>query len=156
VVETAGNGCVDFDSDVFQGQFADAANDSGAIWVGASLAAARTPTAYSNFGSRVHVHAWGEQIVTLSYLRDNEIAVFDKGPDRLYVPNFGGTSGAGAIVAGAAASVQAQVIAANGTPLSTSDLRSVLITTGTAQTGDLDRPIGPMPDIVAAANAVLE
>lgn len=147
VVETAGNGCVDFDSPVFENMFDNAATDSEAIWVAAGKSTERTPMCYTNHGIRVDVHAWGESVVTLSYLRDGEIPVFDKGLDRLYVPNFGGTSSAGAIVAGAVASVQGQAKAAFGQPLAPTLVRLLLVGTGTPQTGGFDRQIGPMPDL---------
>lgn len=149
VVETAGNGCVDFDSPVFEEKFSNSDNSSGAIWVGASKFDQRLPTCFSNHGARVDVHAWGESVVTLSYLRANEIPVFDKGSDRLYVPNFGGTSAAGAIVAGVVASLQGSAWASQGFPLSPEDVRELLVDTGTPQTGDFDRPIGPMPNLGA-------
>src|SRR5690606_34086159 len=134
VVETAGNGCVDFDSDVFEDKFSSSAGDSGAIWVAASEALERSPMCYTNLGSRIDLHAWGESVVTLSYLRENEVPVFDKGPDRLYVPNFGGTSSAGAIVAGAVASVQGQASVMQGQPLAPAFARQLLMETGTPQT----------------------
>jgi hypothetical protein len=149
VVETAGNGCVDFDSPVFEDKFSNSGNSSGAILAGASESGQRVPMCYSNYGARVDVHAWGESVVTLSYLRENEIPVFDKGPDRLYVPNFGGTSSAGAIVAGAVASLQGRAWASQGAPLSPDVIRELFVETGTPQTGGLDRPIGPMPNLDA-------
>ncbi len=149
VVETAGNGCVDFDSAIFAEVSNNGGNDSGAIWVAASESAQHRPICYTNFGSRVDLHAWGEHVAALSYLRMDEIPLFDKGLDRLYVPNFGGTSAAGAIVAGAAASVQGQAIAATGQPLSPETVRDLLRLTGTPQTHDLQRNIGPMPNLGA-------
>jgi serine protease len=156
VVETAGNGCVDFDSATFDEMVGNPGSDSGAIWVGAGQSAARAPMCYSNSGARVNLHAWGESVAALAFLREDEIAIFDKGPDRVYGPNFGGTSSAGAIVAGVVASLQGQVKADSGSPLTPAEVRDVLIDTGTAQTGELGRPIGPQPDLEAAATSLLD
>ncbi len=147
VVETAGNGCVDFDDPVFQGMFNTSLQDSGAIWAGASLADQRTPTCFSNSGSRVNLHAWGESVAALLFLRDNEAPIFDAGPDRRYGPNFGGTSSAAPIIASCVASVQGQAMSTALGPLSPSEVRDLLIETGQLQTGELNRPIGPMPDM---------
>lgn len=147
VVEAAGNGCVDFDDPVFQDMFNTDLQDSGAIWAGASLADQRSPTCYSNSGSRVNLHAWGEQVATLLFLRDDEVALFDEGLDRRYGPNFGGTSSAAPIIAACAASVQGQAGATILGPLSPLEVRSLLMETGQPQTGELNRPIGAMPNM---------
>ena len=39
-------------------------------------------------------------------------------------------------------------------PLTSDEVRDLLRDTGTAQTGGLDRPIGPMPDLEAAIAAM--
>ena len=155
VVQVGGNGCVDYDDVSFDGWFDRDVQDSGSIIVGASLSTERTPICYSAYGSRIDLHAWGENIVCLQFLREDEEPVFDAGPDRLYGPNFGGTSGAGAIVAGVVASLQG-VAKANApfVPLTTDEVRDLLRDTGTAQAGDLDRPIGPMPDLESAIAAM--
>jgi serine protease len=156
VVQVSGNGCVDYDDPSFDGWFDREVQDSGSIIVGASLSTGRTPTCYSSYGSRIDLHAWGENIVCLQFLRETEVPVFDGGSlDRLYGPNFGGTSGAGAIVAGVVASLQGVAKAqAPFLPLPADELRDLLRDTGTAQSGDLDRPIGPMPNLEAAIAAM--
>jgi subtilisin family serine protease len=155
VMQVGGNGCVDYDDPSFDGWFDREIQDTGSIIVGASLSTERTPTCYSSHGDRIDLHAWGENIVCLQFLREEEEPVFDAGPDRLYGPNFGGTSGAGAIVAGVVASLQG-VAKANAPflPLPTDEVRDLLRDTGTAQTGDLDRPIGPMPDLQSAIESM--
>jgi serine protease len=155
VVQVGGNGCVDYDDVSFDGWFDRDVQDSGSIIVGASLSTERAPTCYSAYGSRIDLHAWGENIVCLQFLREDEEPVFDAGPDRLYGPNFGGTSGASAIVAGVVASLQG-VAKANApfVPLTTDEVRDLLRDTGTAQAGELDRPIGPMPDLESAIAAM--
>jgi len=104
---------------------------------------------YTNYGARVDAYAWGENVVTLSYLRANETPLFSAGPDRLYVPNFGGTSSAGAIVAGAVASLQGHVQAVLGYPFPPGIVRLAMTGSGTAQSGDFSRPIGTMPNLAA-------
>lgn len=155
VVEVAGNGCVDLDDASFDGWFDRAVQDSGTLLVGASLSTERTPTCYSNSGSRVDVHAWGENIACLGFVREGEVPIFDKGTNRLYGPNFGGTSGAAAIVAGAVASLQGASKAWFFVPRTPAEVRELLSQNAIPQTGELDRPIGPMPDLKAALEALL-
>jgi hypothetical protein len=155
VVQVGGNGCVNYDDASFDGWFDRNVQDSGSIIVGASLSTARSPICYSPYGGRIDLHAWAENIVCLEFVRDDEEPVFDGGSNRVYGPNFGGTSGASAIVAGVVASLQGVAKAsAPFLPLSTAEVRDLLRDTGTAQTGDLDRPIGPMPDLQAAIAAM--
>ncbi|WP_223789432.1 S8 family serine peptidase [Marinicella meishanensis] len=147
VVEAAGNGCVDFDSNVFQSMFDTQSYDSGAIWVAASLSDERAPTCYTNHGSRVDLHAWGESVAALLFLREDEVALFDAGPDRRYGPNFGGTSSATPIVAACVASTQAQAKMSVAGIMSPLQVRSLLKETGQPQTTALEKPIGPMPNM---------
>lgn len=157
VVEAGGNGCVDYDDESFDGWFDRNVQDSGAIIVGAGLSTAREPTCYSPYGHRIDLHAWAEDITCLEFVRPTEDPVFDAGPGRLYGPNFGGTSGATAIVAGVVASLQGayqnQFIVVL-PPLSPETIRQLLVATGTPQSDQLDRPIGSMPDLQAAIQAL--
>lgn len=155
VVEVAGNGCVDLDDASFDGWFDRAVQDSGAILVGAGMSTERTPVCYSSSGSRIDVHAWGENIACLGFVRDTEVAIFDKGTNRLYGPNFGGTSGAAAIIAGAVASLQGASKAWFFTPRTPAEVRELLSENATPQTGELNRPIGGMPDLRAALEEML-
>jgi hypothetical protein len=152
VVEVGGNGCVDYDDPSLDGWFDRAVQDSGAIIVAAGSSSGRVPVCYSPWGSRIDLHAWAEHVACLEFLRVGEVPIFDGGPNRLYGPNFGGTSSAGAIVAGAVAALQGAVTAASpwALPLEPYEVRSLLVDTGTAQTGQLEHPIGPMPDLAAA------
>jgi hypothetical protein len=73
--------------------------DSGAIIVSASTSwAPHTRRAYATFGRRIDCYAWGHNIDTCS---SDEF-----GATNQYRTNFGGTSGASAIIAGAALLVQ--------------------------------------------------
>ncbi|HKN87461.1 MAG TPA: S8 family serine peptidase, partial [Nitrospiraceae bacterium] len=113
IVEAAGDGNLNLDNVPCMPQ-----KDSGAIMVGAaSMTAPHSRPAYANFsnyGSRINCYAWGENIVTLGTSPDN------------YVYGFGATSGASAIVAGAALSVQGVSITNNGFRLSPQQMRTLL------------------------------
>ena len=114
VVEAAGNGSLDLDTVV-----ALNAKDSGAIVVGASLAGLdatatghdrwviATPGPGSNFGARVDCYAYGEGVVTTGPAF-NPACVLGSGTraTNQYRCDFGGTSAAAAIVAGAAVALQ--------------------------------------------------
>lgn len=156
VVEAAANGSLDLDSvrdpkvglHLRRGQ--PSFIDSFAIMVGASQSAVvngahdRSPT--SNYGSRVDCYAWGENIVTSG--GDGELTP-QAGPDAAYTGDFGGTSGATAIVAGAAAAVQGMYRAATGNALPPDDMRTVLANAanGTPQGPGVPGAIGSMPDL---------
>ncbi|MCP4304280.1 MAG: S8 family serine peptidase [bacterium] len=148
VVEAAGNGSMDLDNSIYGGRFDRSFRDSGAILVGASQSDARTPMFFSNYGSRVDVHGWGENVTTLGYGD-----LFDGGHndrDHLYTAGFSGTSSASPIVTSAAASLQGIVVAAGLKPLDSVGMRSLLSFTSTPQTGDLSKNIGGLPNIRAA------
>src|SRR5690242_4382445 len=121
VVEAAGNGSVDLDSPVYRGAFDRSVRDSGAILVGASTATTREPMCWSNHGSRVDVHAWGEKVVTLGY---GDLSA--SGEDRAYTDSFSGTSSAAPIVVGAVANLQGIANAANRGPIDPRALRELL------------------------------
>lgn len=91
----------------------------------------------SSYGRRVDCYAWGESVVTAS------IAGYQR--------NFGGTSAASAIVAGAAAALQGMVRAATGGVLTPAEVRDRLSDPGgTPQVPIASRglvPIGTMPDL---------
>lgn len=121
-------------------------NDSGAVLVtAASSAAPHTRLKKSNFGGRVDCFAWGEGIHTTS---SGALA-----GRSAYVENFGGTSGATAIVAGAAALLHSMAIASH-KRLSARELRDLLRdpdlnTLSADATTDNPNPhkIGMMPDL---------
>jgi len=149
VVEAGGNGSADLDG------FEDEAGrrtlnrsdpnfrDSGAILVGAASASVphrRLP--FSNYGSRVDCFGWGEAITTLG---DGQ-----RGNGRAtYTEDFGGTSGASPIVAGAALLVQAERARSGALPLSPSALRDLLSSRklNTSSGNPPDDRVGVMPDL---------
>ena len=146
VVEAGGNGSVDLDHSSFNGIFNRSIRDSGAILIGASFSTSRSPKCWTNYGSRIDVHGWGENVVTLSY----GDLFNEAGETRDYTDSFSGTSSASPIVAGAAASVQGILKARGKVLLNSIQMRDLLNTTGTVQTGDLARKIGPLPNIINA------
>lgn len=170
IVAAAGNGRQDLDGAEYQ-DWLDR-GDSGAIIVGAAAAdfdagvAPRNPACnandpaparsrldFSNFGSRVDLHAWGQCVTTTGYGGLNGVAA---GADDAYTGTFGGTSSASPIVA-AAAAIVSSVHQEQGLPAPTStEVRSILVSTGTPQLLPADDPdardgnIGPLPDLAAA------
>lgn len=135
-------------------------SDSGAILVGNGLSpraeaanvqfdTARTRNLQSNYGECVDVQGWGDSIVTLGYGD-----LFNEGAPARYTSQYRGTSGASAIVAGAAASLQSIAKQIRGEPMPPYELRALLKTTGTP--GPQHRgPMGPLPDLRAAIDYVM-
>ncbi|MCB0046859.1 MAG: chitobiase/beta-hexosaminidase C-terminal domain-containing protein [Caldilineaceae bacterium] len=158
VVEAGANGAEDLDSADYQTGNGGhhpfkAGNDSGAILVGAgnspySGESVRSPSWFTNTGATLDVQGWGDGIVTTGYgdLHPGDADPNDK--NLWYRESFGGTSGATPIVAGAAAVLQSEYRAVNGTSADAAQLRTLLRSTGTAQTGTGN--IGPLPNLKAA------
>src|SRR6185503_12669319 len=128
--------------------------DPGAILVGAGLPEGgvygpgpdRTRTSESNYVSAVDLQGWGRYITTTGFgdLRH------EQGENNWYTIDFGATSGATAMVAGAAALIQSILKARGLAPLTPKDLRQLLVCTGSVQRGDLSEHIGPRPNLRAA------
>lgn len=158
VVETAGNGSQNLDSwidskgilrlnrntSIFQ------ENDSGAILVGAGTSYVPHERSIwkiggSNFGSRIDCYAWGDSIVTCG--KGN----LGGSGNTSYTDDFGGTSGAAAIIAGCALLVQGLHFAKKSSLLSPSEMREMLSSkkTGTAQGVNVTGHVGVMPDLRA-------
>ena len=157
VIEPAGNGSENLDHPDYDGYF-HPNHDSGAIMVGAGFPPEsffaggidRSRTEETNFGARVDVQGWGRAIATCGFgdLRN------DQGENNYYTNRFGATSGAAAMVAGAAAVLQSIVKERGLTPLTSQQMRRLLRMTGTPQTGNLNKSIGPRPDLRAALAAI--
>jgi serine protease len=141
--------------------------DSGAIIVGGAnspwRAAPRAANNTTNFGQRIDVQGYGNDIVTNGYgtlfpgIRvdgdppDTEVLPPDPDQKNLFFTStFGGTSGASPIATGAVILVQeyAKRLNGPGNPLLPEEVRQLLIDTGTPQEGT--RLIGPMPHLPAA------
>jgi serine protease len=141
VVEAAGNGSQNLDDPMFNARHAPflAANDSGAIIVGAGGVAAgggeRARVDFSSFGSTVDLQGWGEFVVTTGY-GDlvPEGAPPESDPNQFYTSFFNGTSSASPVVAGACALMQSHhKISNSGAALSPSQMRAILRGSGSPQ-----------------------
>jgi serine protease len=154
VVEAGGNGATNLDDPVYGGRFNRFVRDSGAILVGASESNARTPTCFTNFGSRIDMHGWGWNVATLGYGN-----LFDGGGDenQFYTGGFNGTSSASPIVTGAATSLIGVSLAyGQGYGYrSPFEIRQILQETGTPQSGSGGN-IGPLPNLRWAIPRVLD
>lgn len=149
VVAAAGNGETDLDDPVYYSAFDRSYRDSGAILVGASESSTREPACFSNWGSRVDSHGWGDSVVTTGY----GDLFYDETDDRLYTSYFNGTSSASPIVAGSAVSLLGRALATTSWKLDPLVVRRVLHDSGTP-TNPGPRSIGTMPNLQAAFNAL--
>jgi hypothetical protein len=146
---------VNLDDPFYQNRYNRQVNDNGAIYVGA--VDPRTGGPYSigesyhslaTFGSRIDLFGWAEHVFTLAtdsiHYPTNYIYV--RGP---YL--------AAAMVAGAVAQVQSIAFAAGLGPIPPKHMRDVLVETGhPLPHPDPAHPLGVMPDVVAAADKLLE
>ena len=144
-VAAAGNGNSDFDSLSYKGAFDLKVRDSGCILVGAASVTHHERLHFSNYGSRIDVHGYGEYVATTGYGD-----LFNGGPLRQYTAYFNGTSSAAPIVAGAVA-VISSIEKEKGRLVTPFEMREALRKTGTKQ-GRLSREkkIGNMPYIQEA------
>ena len=162
VVEAAGNGGMDLDHARYEQRFSRDYRDSEAILVGASDAALR-PECWSNHGSRVDVHGWGRNIMTLGYGDQKVTGAPAADKKQWYTRTFGGTSGASPIVTGAVMAIVGAQKAAGQVLLSPRQMRTLLAATGTAQQAyqppsgmpAQTRNIGPLPDLKRALDRQL-
>jgi len=174
VVEAAGNGSQELDKNYyltsadayhqpFKMENGQRVNDSGAIIVGAGFSGADWSTytgltahqrhAYSNYGGRVDLHAWGDAVVTTGDGFYGAAPLDGDNLNNFILDHYGGTSSASAIMGGTVAAFQGFYKAFyGGATLSSQDMRAILRSTGTPQVGAQN--IGPMPDLRAAIDAV--
>jgi subtilisin family serine protease len=146
VVAAAGNGNIDLDAPELQ-YYRDR-GDSGAIIVGAGVPSLRDKLDFSTYGARVDVQGWGVQVFTTGY---GNYAMYGGDTRQAYTATFSGTSSASPIVTAAAVLVQQAAIANLGAPLTSQQIRSVLIGTGLPQ--GAGGHIGPLPQVPAAIAA---
>lgn len=144
-VEAGANGTQDLDAAHWGGIFDRNLRDSGAIMVGAGTPTGRVAEWFTNWGSRMDVHAWGSSIVTTGY-GDLYSA---GGPRFYYTSTFGGTSGASPMITGSSLCLQGIARAHMGVPMTPAALRGLLHDTGIAHL-DPTKEIGPRPDLGAA------
>ncbi len=153
VVEAAGNGAENFDDTTIYGALFDTTyRNSHAIIVGAGYPAAslnsRWRQDFSNYGERVNLQGYGSGVYTTGYG-----GLFDGNGDenQYYTAAFSGTSSASPIVTGAVACLQGYYKATyGGVPMTSDQIRDVLVATGSPQMGDTTEHIGPLPDLQAA------
>ncbi len=149
-VEAGANGGQDLDDPTWGGVFDRNVRDSGAIMVAAGTPTGLIAEYFTNYGSRMDVHAWGSQIVTTGYGD-----LYSGGTqETMYTSTFGGTSGASPMVVGSGLCIQGIAKAYLGYPFTPEDLRAILHDTGTPHL-DPSKEIGPRPDLAAAADQVL-
>ncbi|MED2935419.1 S8 family serine peptidase [Bacillus wiedmannii] len=117
--------------------------DSGAIMVGAgSSSFPHERMWFSNYGSRIDVYGWGENV-------DTTTAEQSRSAVNLYTSSFSGTSSASPIIAGAATLVQSIAKKNLGKPYRPSELRAILSNhnTGTKSKDPYSDKIGVLPDL---------
>ncbi|MFJ5745384.1 putative mucin/carbohydrate-binding domain-containing protein [Bacillus cereus] len=117
--------------------------DSGAIMVGAgSSTVPHKRLWFSNYGSRLDVYGWGENVDTTS-------ANPSQNTTNLYTSTFSGTSSASPIIAGAATSIQGIAKEHRGSPYTPAELRNILSNpnTGTKSQDPWNDRIGVLPDL---------
>lgn len=167
-VEAAANGSRSLDSTIFNtctnGHCFDrSVRDSGAILVSGSLTDGVTPfcgkPGRPNYGSRIDVHSWGEQIPN-TFIDGGNYLYQGISHCNNYYEDFGGTSGASAIIAGAVTALQGAYYAATGSRLDALSMRETLRVTGTPQTpmnvDGHDILIGPHPNLTDALQYALD
>lgn len=158
VVEAAGNGKVNLDQPSCNNLFNRSVRDSGAIIVGAGgsprSSIDRQRESFSSYGSRVDVQGWGDSVETAGYGKSLGAGYVDPSaptnPNRWYTSRFGGTSSASSMVAGAAADIEGIAKSILGRPRTSTDVRSLLTSTGSPQLGNTLQHIGPRPNLKAA------
>ncbi len=129
VVAAAGNGSQNLDSPSYASYLAR--GDSKSIIIGAgSSNTNHNALGFSTYGSRVDVHAWGENCFTAGY---GDYATLGGDHNQKYTDSFSGTSSASALAAGAITALQSYALQTIGRVLTPLEMRSLLITTGIPQ-----------------------
>lgn len=147
VVEAAGNGSMDLDAARYGNRFNRTVRDSGALLVGASDGALR-PACWTNRGSRVDVHGWGNNVWSTGYGRPDPQNRINGGDRRQWYTNaFSGTSSASPIVTGAVLSLMGILRVAGMEGMDPIQLRTLLRNTGTPQQNLAGGQIGPLPNL---------
>lgn len=156
VIEAAGNGYADLNDAVYAKKFYRTYRDSGAVLVGARNSANGFATCFSNYGYRVDVNAWGENVVTTGGHFSGPGDLYNGGTeDQWYTALFNGTSSASPIVAGAAASIQGASF--SNPPYITrtpSEIRLRLMSNGTWEWSNANF-IGPQPNLRGALGQLI-
>lgn len=163
VVEAAGNGGQNLDSAMYDNRFdTKVRGDSGAIMVGAGAPPANTLLSppylkdrsriyFSNYGARVDVQNWGQYVTSTGY----GDLYSGQGANYYFTGTFNGTSSASALTAGAVAVLASISERQQKKTLASSEMRTLLISTGSPQKGNKSQHIGPRPDLKKAVNELL-
>ena len=148
VVAAAGNGNENLD-DGFYTAYRNRGN-SGAIIVGAGMPDIKhNKASFSTYGARVDVHAWGSNVRSAGY---GSFSTIGNDFNQQY-SSFGGTSSATPIVASCVIVLQSYYYSLTGKYMTSTQMRDLLIKTGTPQgTGG---HIGPLPDMKAAIASLI-
>ena len=144
-LESAGNGCTNLDDATFGTTFRWSTDTGAMIVGGVESAPPHDAICYTGYGERVTLNAWAENIVTTGKgtLRTGS------GRREWYADDFGGTSGAGPIVAGCGGILNNLYRNINsGANISPTTLRSWLAQGGTVP-GTTPGNIGVMPNLFA-------
>ena len=156
VIEPAGNNEVDLDADTLCAPYLSVKNntwrDSGAILVGAAYPTTCKRLTGTCHGSRVNAWGWAAGIATTGWYG---LAGTANDPTRGYTDLFGMTSGAAAMVAGAAIVLQGFYRAWTGLALAPLQMRQVLPANGTPAAGGLADGIGHLPNLKNVVTQVL-
>lgn len=148
VVEAGGNGSMNLDHARYGGAFNINVRDSGAIIVGAGTNNGHAPECWTDYGSRIDVHGYGDSVFSTGY-GDwfNQV-----GCNQDYTSSFSGTSSASPIITGVCADLQGIANLKYGIDLSAAQMRTAVKSGGTPQAAPLTKNIGPMPNLVNAIN----
>jgi hypothetical protein len=142
MVVPAGNGDRSLDDPALLGRFDRNFRDSGAIIVGASAGGLLQKASFSNWGSRIDAHSWGDFVVACGY---GTIFFPNSDPLQAYTASGTGTSSATPHIAGVVAAIQGASLRQNGQLLSNAQVINLLHTVGPT-TPDI---IGRRPDVFA-------
>ncbi len=150
-VEAGANGSQNLDDPSWNFVFDRMVRDSGAIMVGAGTPNGLEAEWFTNYGSRMDVHAWGSSIVTTGYgdLHDGGSL------QERYTSGFGGTSGASPMVVGCVMCLQGIALDELGAVLDPIAMRTLLNETAIPHQ-DPHKEIGPRPKLDDAIDLMLE
>ena len=134
VVIPAGNGNRSLDDPALLGRFDRNFRDSGAVIVGASAGGLLQRAVYSNWGSRIDAHSWGDQVISCGYG-----TLFWPTPDfrQAYTAAATGTSSSTPHLAAVIAAIQGASRMQLGQTLSNAQIVALLAAHGT-----------PTPDVI--------
>ncbi|HEX4824274.1 MAG TPA: MopE-related protein [Candidatus Polarisedimenticolaceae bacterium] len=161
VVETTGNGGQNLDDPVYSTGNDNhwpflLQNDSGALLVtgGQSphMATPRSYQSWSNYGATVDLQGWGDSVVTTGAYPTGPFLYSAEGKNVYYRSDFSGSSSSGPMITGAVALLEQAHKQQNQTPAPPALIKSLLVSTGTAQAGA--RHLGPLPNLKAALDAM--